>query len=1051
MSPGFVSRRTFLSSSAGLTAGLVPHSGAAAPLDAVRDGATAPVLTYREMTGGSVTADRGGRTVIAEIQGVLWSIPRGGGRARQLTDWSLEATRPALSPDGKTIAVCGYRGGGFHVWTLRSDGGGLRRVTDGPWDDRSVAWSPDGRRLVLSSERGGSAVHGSAYGLWTLEPDTGRLEQVTGGAFDDIDPVWWPDGESLVCVRAAHRTEGDGGRTLVRVSVTSGEATVLHSVRDGRLLAPAVSPSGRVACLHLSGTGDSPSLPAARTTLLVDGQAVSRDEDIAAAPPCWLDDDRLLYGADGRIRSRALGTGAVQELPFTARLSVPRAERKPKSRPDSGTRVPVRGIHRPVLSPDGRRAAFVALNALWSLPLGGAPRKLLQGAPEHHLQMPAWAPDGDSLLYCSDRDGLIAVRRLHLADDRDELVADGGRIQPALSPDGSRLACQDVTGTLLVRDLASGAERVIARPLATDGPPGTPTWSPDGRYLAFCDRNRLNHRFREGYHLIRVIDTLTGGERRHLPADHQSLSDRVAAGPVWSPDGRWMALVAESALWALPVTAAGAPAGPPRRLTDEPADHPSWAGDSRGLLYLSCGRLRLLGLDDNGAPRRTRTLPATYLTPRPGRAGGATERLRIHAGQLWDATGDGVRQDVDILVHGNRITAVEPHRPRRAGHRTIDASAQTVIPGLFDSHTHPYTATYGARLNLTALAYGVTTTACLGAPLYEAVRLRESGASGHSLGPRQLACAELIDGARTAYSMGRAHRTAAGVERTLRRATALDVDFVKTYVRACGDVMARAATAAHRLGVPCGSHLCSPGRTAGQDLTTHLQATQRLPHGHATTPQGHIHQDLVEQYADGSFGLIITPFSAQALLGSDPALADDPRVRVLMPPWDVAAVDERAKTPPTAAQRRQLAAEMANYRQLRAHGARLALGTDAPLVPAGLSMHLALRALHAHGFSAAQALRCATAAPARLFGLDDVGTVQAGKIADLVVVDGDPFTDFTTLVKTSLVLREGVPHRQSDLTAVHRAADGPPPRGTTWLEAGLGMRRGSCCDPGEDT
>ncbi|MGW2741423.1 hypothetical protein [Streptomyces sp. NPDC001450] len=125
-------------------------------------------------------------------------------------------------------------------------------------------------------------------------------------------------------------------------------------------------------------------------------------------------------------------------------------------------------------------------------------------------------------------------------------------------------------------------------------------------------------------------------------------------------------------------------------------------------------------------------------------------------------------------------------------------------------------ATYGARQGLTGLAYGITTTVSLGGPLYEAVRLRESVDAGHSLGPRQLACAELIDGSRTAYSMGRAHRTGAGVARTLHRATSLDVDFVKTYVRASGQVMAQAAEAAHRLGVPCGSHLCAPGRAAGQ-------------------------------------------------------------------------------------------------------------------------------------------------------------------------------------------------------------------------------------------
>ncbi|GAA3108448.1 amidohydrolase family protein [Streptomyces echinatus] len=1023
MSDGPLSRRGLLRASA---AGLVAASPAALAVAAAPTAVGQRLLHYRELTGGSVTASRDGSVLIAEVQGVLWRVPPEGGVAERITDWELEATRPVLSPDAGRLAVGGYRGGGFHLWTLRTDGTGLRQITDGPWDDRGVAWSPDGTRLVLSSERGGDAVAGAPFGLWTMGADGGRPVRLTGGNHEDFDPVWWPDGRSVVCVRAAHTADGgtDGGLSLVRVPLMGGPEHVIRKVREGRLLCPAVSPSGRVAWLHLSGITGSPSLPAARATLMVDGRVVTEDEDLAAAPPCWLGDGRLLYVADGRLRIRTLdASGSVRDIPFSARMPVPRPRRrrKPSSWEAAG---PVRGIHLPALSPDGSSVAFVALNALWVLPVDGMPRKVAQAAAVHHVQMPAWAPDGRSLLYCSDRDGLTAVRRLRLDSWSRRAGHRPGRLNPALSPDGSRLACQGRHRQPAAVRPVGGEERVLARPLATDGPPGAPTWSPDGRYLAFCDRNRLNRRFREGYHLIRVVDTRTGTEKRHLPAAHQSLSDRAAAGPAWSPDGRWMALVAESALWLLPVAADGTPTGPARRLTDEPADHPTWARKTNTLLYLSSGRLRLLDLTAAPALAGPRTL-AVPISHRPARG---RERLRVHAGQLWDGTGSAPREDVDILIDGGRVVAVEPHRPRRPGHRTVDASQHTVLPGLFDAHTHPYSATYGARHSLTALAYGITTTACLGAPLYEAVRLRESLASGHSTGPRLLACAELIDGARTAYFMGRAHRTPAGVRRTLERATALKVDFVKTYVRASGEIMAQAADTAHLLGVPSGSHLCAPGRAAGQDLTTHLQATQRLPYGHATTPMGRIHQDLVQQYTDGGFAMIMTPFSAQFLLGADPGLADDPRVLTLMPPWDTAAVRERAHTPPTDRQRQALATEMADYLGLAAHGALLALGTDAPLVPAGLSLHLALRALHAHGFSPGQALLCATATPARLFGVEgDLGTVQPGKIADLTVVDGDPFTDFSHLVRTPLVLRAGTAHHQTDLVHAAQTTADPPP------------------------
>ncbi|MEU9980896.1 amidohydrolase family protein [Streptomyces sp. NPDC050856] len=1060
-----VSRRLFLrSASAAGLAGAIEHTpahGAPTAGGDDRDRAETATVTYRAVTGGSVTASPAGDLLIAEVQGILWRIPERGGEALRLTEWELEPTRPAISPDGSAVALCAYAGGGFHLWTMRPDGTGLRQLTDGPWDDRGVAWSPDGTRLAFSSDRGGDPVAGSSCGIWTLRLADGRLDRLTGdgapgGPFEDYDPTWTPDGRHVVFVRAARTPDGgnDGGRSLARVPASGGEAVVIRTVAEGRVLCPSVSPAGRVAHLHLTGTSSSASRPpAAAVTVVVDGRPVVSGEDVAAAPVSWIGEDRLLHLGDGRIRIRALASGTVTEIPFTARLPLPSPARRRKRRePDSTAPAPVRGVDTPVLAPDGRRVAFAALNALWLLAPGAAPRRLVRAAPAQYVQMPSWAPDGRSVVYCSDRDGLTAVYRHDLDGGTDTLLAGGeGRFSPALSPDGTRLACLDSFGKLLVHDLATGTHRVLAEPLGGGGLPGAPSWSPDGRRVAFCDRNRLNGRFREGYNLIRVIDTVTGADTRHLAADHQSLSDRCSSGPVWSPDGRWMALVVESALWLLPVSATGGPTGPPRRLTDEPADHPSWSADSRALLYLSNGRLRLTGPDGTG----TRTVPVRLSARR-----GAPPRgdiVRIHAGQLWDGVADRPRQDVDILLAGNRVTGVEPHRPRRRGHRTVDASDRTVLPGLFDSHVHPRPAPYGGRQNLLALAYGITTTASMGGPAYASVRMREALATGQALGPRLLACTEFIDGSRVAYSEDRAHTTGAGVRRSLERVTALDADFVKTYVRAPGRIMAEAARTAHRLGVPSGSHLCSPGRNAGQDLTTHLQATQRLEHGHATSLLGRIHQDVFAQYGAGAFALIATPFTALPLLGADPRLAEDPRVTALMPPWDTALVRETAGTAPTPRQLEMLAAEAAGYREAVSRGVVLALGTDAPLVPVGLHLHLALRALRAHGFTADQVLRTVTTVPARLFGLDeDLGTVEPGKIADLTVVDGDPFTDFASLVSTSMVVVGGVPHRQGDLVAAvprdrGSREPGGPPGHAYWLAYGRALRGDSCCgDPSED-
>ncbi|GMA40317.1 amidohydrolase family protein [Mobilicoccus caccae] len=824
--------------------------------------------------------------------------------------------------------------------------------------------------------------------------------------------------------------------------------TVRTAPEGSRIERPSLSPEGRLAYLVFADAGGTGEVH-------VDGRRVSEPgEDVFIAPPRWLETDRLLYTADGVVRVRDLRSGAKRVIPFTANFEIEREAYTLKvvdpARPGPSTAV---GLVTPRISPDGRTLAFIALNRIWLRRGNRNPQQLLDPGRAYTVGSLSWARDGRSLLYSSDREGLLAIYRYDLRTRRHTRLTElaGAQFDPALSPDGAQLAFQDERNSIRVLDLASGEHRVIADPVAGRERVGPPSWSPDGRFIAYNDRSTINTRFREGYNQIKVIDVASRAVRMYSPVPHGSLSDRGDCGPVWSPDGKWMAFVMESALWVLPVTPEGAPAGEPRRLTSDAADAPSWTADSRTIWHLAGRRLRRVDVPSG----RTSTAPTPRIHYRRERPNGT---VRVHAGRLWDGTGDAPREDVDVLVKHNRIVAVEPHRSSaradRDDARFVDASEQTVLPGLWDCHNHPTEQqAFGGRYFGLMLAYGITTNISMGSIAYEGLNHRESLASGDFVGGRHFTAGELFDGTRTSHPPTRAFATMEGLERSLRRARELRYDYIKTYVRTPMPMMERAAQVAHAdLGVPSGTHLLAQGLSAGLDMITHLSATQRLEYSYSQSPAGHIYQDVAALVGKGAFRVIVTPFDSLQYVADDPRLLNDPRVRTLMPPWVSALLAELPATTP--AMQQTLAAEIAAYKRLLEAGGILLAGSDAPIVPPGISWHTGLRAMVRGGIPLADVLRTATVWPATIMGVADrLGTVTAGKVADLTFVDGDPFTDVDDLVRTSRVMTNGRLVTQEQVLAPFTDEGAGPGLGRTlagvgaahWGAVGRDIAADACC------
>jgi cytosine/adenosine deaminase-related metal-dependent hydrolase len=517
-------------------------------------------------------------------------------------------------------------------------------------------------------------------------------------------------------------------------------------------------------------------------------------------------------------------------------------------------------------------------------------------------------------------------------------------------------------------------------------------------------------RFREGLSKILLVDRRTGAGRYVDPLPGRSLQTRGDDGPVWSPDGTRLAFVVASVLWIAEVRADGTFTGPPRQITDEVTDAPSWSGDSRTLLYLHNGRLRLVAAD-GGRPRPV-PMRLSWTTAKP------RGRTVIHAGRLWDGVASGLAGDVDVVVEDDRITAVEPHRPGRDGRR-IDASGSVVIPGLIDMHHHREMQgyAYGSRQGRLWLSLGITTTRSPGSPAYHMVEERESVRSGARIGPRYYATGEAIDGPRIYYNFMRPTYDTAQLALELERAGALGYDLMKSYVRLPVDRQRKVIDWAHRHGVPATSHYHYPALAIGGDGMEHLGATSRFGYTRTLTALGTVHREVADVFIATRAALTPTLFLSLALFAADDSLAVDERVRTLYPSWEYATlqalVAQRQATDQTA-NLRSLARQVAHLAVVIRGGGRVVTGTDAPIVPPAITTHLNLRAMVTYGLSPHEALVSATRTAGEVLA-EPVGRIAPGHYADLVVLGGDPLTDIAQAANVQRVMVNGVDHTVPEL------------------------------------
>ncbi|WP_088183714.1 amidohydrolase family protein [Sphingobium sp. Z007] len=1016
-------------------------------------------LSYDAQEGTWMQPDMApdGKTILFDLLGDIYALDAAGGTARPVLSGMAFERNPVFSPDGKQFAFTSDRSGVTNLWIANADGTGLKQLSH----DSSVAiytspaWSPDGRFVTVSR-----TVHSIlAFELFLYDKDGGTGIQITkagspdnwDGRLNAMGAVHAPDGRTLYyATKRGHTwTENDlPNWSIARRDLKTGvEETIIQSA--GGAMRPALSHDGRLlAYASRNGMKDGLRLRDLETgedkwiafPIDRDGQDGGYYADLLPRFSFMPGDKALLMSVGGKLARLEIASGARTDIPFTAPVKLGLGPLTRVAQKEEEGPVRVRVVQAPRQSPDGKSVAFTALGGLYvqSLAPGATPRRIIA----QDAFQPAWSPDGKTLVYVT-----------WTAQDGGHVwtVAAGGGTprkltrfpafytQPVFTPDGKgvvALRANHYDRLRAVSEIDPARPTDIVAMAAQGGPARLVTHAMGARLPHFAADGRLL--FYSGSGVSSV--PLSGGDpqvelRVVAPGLGQYFPDPAPVDEVrLSPDGRH-ALVkyfAQIYLIDVPPTNGSEPptidlnaASVARyKVTRIGADFTDWADKGSTLTWSVGSTFRRLptaqALAGNGeAAAESFALPVEL--PRDVPHGSILLR---GATVMPMAGGQDAIANADILVTDNRIVAVGPSGSLSvpAGATIRDLTGKYVVPGFVDTHAHWFEIRRAIQERghwdfAANLAFGVT-----------------SGLDVQPFTPDVFAYQDMIDAGMMRGP--RAWSTGPGVfvnAQIRSKQDAVDVltryrdhyrtRNIKSYM--IGDRAQRQymVEAAKDLGM-------MPTTEGASDMVLNLtHAIDGFSGNEHSIPVSPLREDVVRLFAQSRTSY--TP-TVSVAYGTTPALfdfiinkrpQDDAKWTHFVPSGIVSEkLRNRHWMPPEAQSWQSIAADAVAIQRA---GGLVGIGSHGEMQ--GLGYQWEMQAFAAGGATPMETLKAATIGSAEVIGHSaDVGSLEPGKFADLLILDADPLADIANAMKIGAVMKNGRLYDPATLDEIWPRSDKAP-------------------------
>lgn len=1065
-----------------------PTEQAAEPLmkEAVVPAADASELQAEEETGWNVDAPRGatirqvpiktdegtwmdvdvspdGQTLAFTLLGDIYTMPISGGTPTRIAEGMAWEVHPRFSPDGKRIAFTSDRGGGDNIWLMNADGSDKKQLTKE--DFRLLnqpSWSPDGEYIVAKKHftTGRSLGTGEVWlyhvsgggGVKLVERPNEAHQKELG------EPVYSPDGKAIYFTRNdtsgpifEYAQDSNAGIFVIeKYDIDSGERSTAVGGYGGAVR-PAPSPDGK-SIAFVRRDKDQSQLWikdfASGAEKMIYGKLdldVQETWAVTGVYPNmdWTPDGRsIVFWAGGKLRRIDKDGSGEAVIPFmiddtrgVADAPHPVIPVAPDSFETSIPRFAA-------VSPDGRTVVFETLGKLYVKPVnGGAPKRLTSA--EGLEAWPAFSRDGQNIAFVRWTDdglGRIVVANASGSGEKVVTSQPGHYAVPKFSPDGKTIVFEKRGGGYLTAPEYSDAQGIY-RVSASGGAPQLV--SDSGAMPQFgADNDRLFMVEFGGGGRSLVSTNLDGDEKRtHAQGD-------LASEFHVSPDGKLVAFRQNYEVFAMPLMPGGQAVNvsekggalPITKASAGGADYIGWADGGRTLTW-TMGPV-LYRADTGKFFADAPGSDARFTPPTEGvslamsqRAAKPTGTVVLTGAKLLTMAGGGAGaiENGTIVIEGDRIVAIGAAGDVQvpAGAKVIDAGDKVIMPGLVDAHAHGPQGVGDLIPEqnwslIQNLALGTTTIHDPSSQASMIFAAAERQRAGMLLGPRIFSTGEIIYGAKAAdvYARIDSYDDALAHVRRIKAQGGISVKNYNQPRREQRQMVVRAAAAENMLVVAEG------GSLFGMDMNLVADGNSTVEHN---VPVDVFYEDVLQFFGQSNSNYTPTLVVTYGGLAGDPywRQATDVWLNPLMvhtpPKMLLADTARRTKAPEWAFVDDNNAREA---KKLADRGVKVSIGAHGQ--QAGIGSHWELWSFVRGGMTPVEALRAGTIVPAQSLGMAaDIGSLEVGKLADLVVLDADPSVDIRNSDKIAQVMLGG---RLYDAKTMDEVETGTAKRQPYWWE-----------------